>query len=154
MPNVRKQPVPEFPVSFGELFEAHGWPRLVGRVIGELLLAEPPHLSTAQLCERIGTSKSHLSSAITMLEQMHMLDRFGVQGTRQHHYRLRESAFERAFDAAAEPSRALAAAADRALADVPPGSRAERELTRIRDFYAFLARKFPELVREFEDGAR
>jgi DNA-binding transcriptional regulator GbsR (MarR family) len=154
MPNARKKQAIPFPASLGELFEAHGWQRLVGRVIGELMLADPPYLSTAQLCERIGTSKSHLSSAITSLEAMHMIDRFGLPGTRQHHYRLRDNAFLRAFDAAAEPSRALAAAADRAVADVPAGSRAAQELTRLRDLYVFVARRFPELVAEFEAGAR
>lgn len=154
MPNARQQPTPQFPVSFGELFEAHGWQRLVGRVIGELLLAEPPYLSTVQLCERIGVSKSHLSSAIAVLDSARVLERFGVPGSRQHHYRLRHDAFVRWMDNAAEPTRALAGAADRALADVPAGSRAAEELTRLRDFYRFLARRFPELVREFEEGAR
>jgi DNA-binding transcriptional regulator GbsR (MarR family) len=143
-----------FPASLGELFEANGFPRLVGRVLGELLLAEPPHLSTAQLCERIGTSKSHLSSAITVLEVARMIDRFGVQGTRQHHYRLREDAFARSIQSSVEPSRALAEMADRACAEVPEGSRAHAQLTRMRDFYLFMTRRYPELLAEFEAGAR
>jgi DNA-binding transcriptional regulator GbsR (MarR family) len=157
MPNARRPAAPtaeSFPLSLSELFEAHGWPRLGGRVIGELMLAEPPFLSTAELCERIGTSKGHLSSAISMLEAMRMIERFGLPGTRQHHYRLTSDAFVRAMDSAAEPSRSLAAIADRALAEVPAGSRAAEELTRMRDFYRFLARRFPDLVAEFEAGAR
>lgn len=145
---------PSFPDSIAELFEAHGWPRLVGRVLGELLLAEPPYLSTAQLCERLDTSKGHLSSAITMLEAMRMVERFGVSGTRQHHYRLTPDAFVRAMHGAGEPTATLADLADRALAEVPTDSRAHHELTRMRDFYRFLARRFPELVAEFEAGAR
>ena len=157
MPKAREpkvQPALAFPDSLGELFEASGFPRLAGRVLGELLLAEPPYLSTTQLCERIGTSNSHLSSAIAMLEVGRMIDRFGVMGTRQHHYRLREDAFVVASHQVAEPSRALAAAAARACDEVPEGSRAHAQLTRMREFYEFMARRYPELVAEFEAGAR
>ena len=157
MPNVEEHgqtETREFPASLEQLFAARGWPRLVGRVIGELMLAEPPYLSTAELCERIGTSKGHLSSAISMLEVMEMIDRFGRSGSRQHHYRLREDAFLRAVQAGAEPSRLMADAADRACGEVAEGSRAHDQLVRLRDFYRFLARRFPELVEEFEAGAR
>lgn len=153
MPNTRPSdpaPRPLFADSVAELFETHGWPRLVGRVLGELLLAEPPYLSTAQLCERLGTSKSHLSSAITVLEAMRMIERFGVSGSRQRHYRLTTDAFVRMMHHAVEPSTTLADLADRALSEAPEGSRARAELTRMRDFYRFLARRLPELVVEFE----
>lgn len=152
MPNVHSSPPTEQPFndSVAELFEAHGWPRLVGRVLGELLLADPPYLATTQLCERLDTSKGHLSSAITMLETMRMIERFGVSGSRQHHYRLTPDAFVRAMHHAVEPSTSLANAADRALIAAPAGSRARTELTRMRDFYRFLARRLPDLVAEFE----
>lgn len=158
MPNASR--VPDLPpqVSFvdsvAELFEAHGWPRLVGRVLGELLLADPPYLSTAQLCERLETSKGHLSSAIAILEAMRMIERFGLSGTRQHHYRLTPDAFVRAMYHSVEPSATLADLAGRALTEAPAGSRARTELIRMRDFYRFLARRLPELVAEFEAEAR
>lgn len=143
-----------FPVGLGELLDAHGFPRMVGRVLGELLLAEPPYLSTAQLCERLPTSKGHLSTTMSLLLSMGMVERFGVPGSRRDHYRLAEDAFVRAMSKSAEPSTRLAAAAARALADVPSGTRACEELTRMRDFYVFLAKRLPQLVEEFEGGAR
>jgi DNA-binding transcriptional regulator GbsR (MarR family) len=152
MPKVDKVAASPFPASLGELLEQYGWSRLAGRVIGELMLADPPYLSTAELCARIGTSASHLSSAITTLESMRMIDRFGRPGTRQHHYRLREGAFLRPYEAAADSSRALAEAADRALADVPSDSRAAEELTVQRDFFRFLEQRLPELVTEFRSS--
>ena len=142
------------PMSLGELFDAHGFPRMVGRVLGELLLAEPPYLSTAELCERLPASKGHLSTTMSMLSSMGMVERFGVPGSRRDHYRLSEDAFVRAMRGSAEPSVRMAAVASRALAEVPAGSRASQELTRMRDFYVFLARRLPELVEEFEGGAR
>ena len=143
-----------FPMGLAELFDAHGLPRMVGRVLGELLLAEPPYLSTADLCERLPASKGHLSTTMTILTSMGMVERFGMPGSRRDHYRLTEDAFVRSMSNTVEPSTRLAAAAARALADVPPGTRASHELTRMRDFYAFLARRLPELVEEFEAGAR
>jgi DNA-binding transcriptional regulator GbsR (MarR family) len=157
MPNA-PEPQPtgtaSLPASLGELFQAVGYGRLVGNVLGELLMAEPPYLSTEQLCQRIGTSKGHLSSAIAILEAIRMIDRFGMPGSRQHHYRLREDAFLESMRASAEPNRALAEIITRACADVPEGSRAHEQLTRLGEFYTFLARRMPELVAEFEAGAR
>lgn len=157
MRNAHRVPASTF--SFGdsiaELFETHGWPRLVGRVLAELLLAEdPPFLSTTQLCERLSTSKSHLSSAVAVLDAMRMIEHFRVSGTRERHYRLTPDAFVRAMHRAVEPSAILADLADRALAEVPAGSRAHHELTRMREFYRFLALRFPQLVAEFELSRR
>lgn len=143
-----------FPLSLGELFQQQGWPRLTGRVIGELLLAEPPYLSSAELCERIGCSKSHLSAAIQHIDAMGMLERFGMPGSRKDHYRLTHDAFAVSMRKAVEPSRRMAAAAERALSEVDEGSRAAEEIGLMRDFYVYFTRRLKEIVEEFEAGAR
>lgn len=141
---------PAFPSSLGELFDAYGWPRMAGRVIAELLLADPPYLSSAVLCERLPASKGHLSGTIRLLESMGMVETFGVPGSRRDHYRLAPGAFSRALHRGLEPIHRMAETADRALRDVPEGSRAAEELARMRDLYRFLGNRLPALIADFE----
>lgn len=141
-------------IELGAMFEAHGWPRLVGRVLGELLLAEPPFLSSAELCELIPTSKGNLSGAIRMLSALGMVERFGIPGSRRDHYRLTRDAFVRSWSRAVDPIDRLTSFADRVLPLLEAGTPAYEQVERMRDLYRFVARRLPDLVEEFERGAR
>src|SRR5580704_16384657 len=90
VPIDRPETIPdrELPQELAELVETSGWPGLAGRVIGELMLADPPYLSTAQLCERCGASKGHLSTTLKLLTTSGLVERFGVPGSRRDHYRM------------------------------------------------------------------
>lgn len=155
MPNVKSdKPDPTsrdsaFPDALAQLFDSQGWSRLVGRVVGELMLTEESYLSTAQLCERIGVSKGHLSSAIQQLEGLRYIDRFGQSGTRQHFYRLRPNVFARAAEESIEPIRRLASWAQDAIEHVPEGSRAADELMHMRDFYRLFEQSMTEFTAQF-----
>jgi DNA-binding transcriptional regulator GbsR (MarR family) len=138
------------PQELAELVETSGWPGLAGRVIGELMLADPPYLSTTQLCERCGASKGHLSTTLKLLTTSGLVERFGVPGSRLDHYRMAPDAFVRSIQRSIEPLSRLAEQADRALASLPPGSLAASQVTRMRDIYRFLADRVPELITEFE----
>lgn len=137
--------------ELGELADRQGWPRLVGRVMALLLIADPPYLSSADLCARLPASKSHLSSAITLLDSMGMIQRFGMPGTRRDHYRLSPRAFDVAFRRSVEPLMQMADIAERARATVAAGSPAEAQLSRMRDLYTFLAERYPALIDEFDE---
>jgi hypothetical protein len=139
----------DLPQELGELFDASGWPRLAGRLMGELMLADPPYLSTTQLCERLETSKGHLSSTMKLLVLGGLVERFGVSGSRMDHYRVPPDAFVRAVQHSVEPMTRLADLADRAAVRLPPGSIVAEQVTQMRDLYRFLAAKFPALIDEF-----
>lgn len=139
----------DLPQELGELFDASGWPRLAGRLMGELLLADPPYLSTTELCDRLGTSKGHLSSTMKLLVLGGLVERFGVPGSRMDHYRVPPDAFVRAVQHSVEPMSRLADLADRAAVRLTPGSLVAEQVTQMRDLYRFLAGKFPALIEEF-----
>jgi DNA-binding transcriptional regulator GbsR (MarR family) len=141
-----------FPQELAELFDAGGWPRLAGRVLGELLLADPPYLSTADLCERLAASKGHLSTTMKLLTAYGLVDRFGVPGSRRDHYRLAPDAFVRAIQHSIGPMHRLADLAERALPGLPADSVAAQQIARLRDLYRFLADRFPQLIAEFDSA--
>ena len=56
-------------------FEQMGLPRMAGRVLGVLLIAEPPQQSLNDLCEMLQASKSSVSTTTRLLIEMGLIDR-------------------------------------------------------------------------------
>ena len=52
----------QFVEEVGIVFEQTGLPRMAGRILGWLLIAEPPHQSTEQLINALMASKGSISS--------------------------------------------------------------------------------------------
>lgn len=56
-------------------FEQMGVPRMAGRILGVLLIADPPEQSIDDLCERLQSSKSSVSSNTRLLSEMGLIER-------------------------------------------------------------------------------
>ncbi len=56
-------------------FEQMGLPRMAGRVLGVLLISDPPEQSINALCERLGASKSSISTTTRLLTEMGLIER-------------------------------------------------------------------------------
>ena len=60
---------------------------MAGRVLGALLLADPPGLSSSQLCEFLGVSAGSVSTATRELIRPGLAVRASVPGERQDYFR-------------------------------------------------------------------
>jgi hypothetical protein len=129
--------------------EAMGMPRSSGKLLGWLLVCDPPQQSSAELAAALDLSPASVSTGTRMLENARLIRRVPVPGTRGKVYEMVEDAMTRSTqDGRVRVMRDLM---DRGLAivggqDAPRG----RRLRRTRDFYAFLDREIPELIRRFE----
>lgn len=56
-------------------FEQMGLPRMAGRVLGVLLISDPPQQSLNDLCEVLQASKSALSTTTRLLTEMSLIER-------------------------------------------------------------------------------
>ena len=56
-------------------FEQMGLPRTAGRVLGVLLICDPPSQSLTDLCELLQTSKSSISTTTRLLTEMGLIER-------------------------------------------------------------------------------
>jgi DNA-binding transcriptional regulator GbsR (MarR family) len=56
-------------------FEQMGLPRMAGRVLGVLLISDPPRQSLNDLCEVLQASKSALSTNTRLLTEMGLIER-------------------------------------------------------------------------------
>lgn len=141
----------QFAEDVGRVFEGFGVSRMAGRVLGWLLICDPPRQSSRELIEALGATKGSISTATRMLEASGLIDRIAVPGRRGDAYELRPEAFYQAHDQLGT-MRVFRELMERGLAVLgdDPGPRAER-LRLTRDFYAYLEREFPALVERFLD---
>lgn len=64
-----------FVESISHGFEQMGLPRMAGRVLGVLLISDPPEQSLTGLCARLDASKSAVSTMTRLLVEMNLIER-------------------------------------------------------------------------------
>jgi DNA-binding transcriptional regulator GbsR (MarR family) len=77
----------------------YAFPPMVGRVLGYLLVCDPPAQSIAELSEALLASRSAITGALDVLERLHTIQRSRAAGERMDRVRLDFSSAEaRGFD--------------------------------------------------------
>jgi MarR family len=136
--------------ELGMQFELEaGAPRMVGRVLGWLLVCDPPEQSAAEVAERLQASKGSISTATRVLLRLGLIERVRLRGERFDRFIARPRAWdeylwrEEQFSA---PRRVLRLGLD-ALADEPPGRRARLE--DLDSIYAWWQQRIGNLHEEY-----
>jgi DNA-binding transcriptional regulator GbsR (MarR family) len=139
----------EFADEVGTVLSGMGLPAAFGKLMGWLLICEPPQQTSTQLVEALGLSKGSVSTGMRALEQLGMVRRVPVRG-RGHAYEMLPDALVRTVDA----RRVYAVIHDvmqkgiEVLGGDEQLPRAQR-LRITRDFYAFVGERVPQLIDEF-----
>jgi DNA-binding transcriptional regulator GbsR (MarR family) len=139
----------QFAEEVGRVFEQLGVSRMAGRILGWLLICDPPRQSSADLGTALGASKGAISTATRLLESYGLARRVAVPGQRGDFFEMTPDAFNRAHDQVSK-ARIFRELMERGLAvlDDQDSPRAER-LRETRDLYAFLERELPGLMERF-----
>ncbi len=106
----------------GIALEALGIPRMLGRVVGALLLADPPELSAESLAAALHASLGTISTSTRALEDMSIVERVRKAGDRKQYYRLRLGAWHEIVRKRAEAFRTAGGVAERGLMILGCGS--------------------------------
>ena len=141
----------QFIEKVGLTFEQLGFPRMGGRIIGWLLIAESPQAAMGELMDALQASKSSISSVTRLLIQVNLIEVVSVPGIRRDYFRIRTDAWTNALKdrfAQATLFRQLADEGLTLLKDAPPEQM--RRLQEMRLMYAFLEREIPALVARWE----
>jgi DNA-binding transcriptional regulator GbsR (MarR family) len=77
----------QFSDELGFFWEDAGGTRMAGRVLGALLLADPPGLSSSELAELLGASAASISTATRELIRPGLAERVRVPGKREDYFR-------------------------------------------------------------------
>ncbi|MHA2027832.1 MAG: GbsR/MarR family transcriptional regulator [Candidatus Kariarchaeaceae archaeon] len=78
----------KFVEEVGLFYEGYGVSRMLGRVLGWLLIMNPPAQTMKQLTEGLKVSKGSISAATNSLIQMGMIQKTRVPGERSDRYQL------------------------------------------------------------------
>ena len=142
--------VERFVEELGVLLELEaGAPRMVGRVLGWLLVCEPPEQSAAELAERLQASRGSISTATRLLLRMGMVDRVRARGERFDRFSARPNAWDEIIwrrEQFTAPRRVLRMGLE-ALGDEPPARR--ERLEELDALYAWWEQRIPELHEEY-----
>ena len=137
--------------DFGILYGKWGLPRMVGRILGWLLICDPPHQTAAQLAEAVGASKGSISTSVHMLEKSLLVEKIGIPGERSLFYRIRRESWAELMKAKIGAMIEMRKLAERGLAIIPLENEELRtRLTEMRDFYKFFELALPAIIERYE----
>ncbi|OGN99101.1 MAG: hypothetical protein A2Z71_10950 [Chloroflexi bacterium RBG_13_50_21] len=75
--------------DIGLYFEQMGLPRMAGRILGALLISDPPAQSITDLGERLHASKSSISIMARLLVERGLIERVASPVPRRDYYRFK-----------------------------------------------------------------
>lgn len=75
--------------DIGLYFEQMGLPRMAGRILGALLISDPPSQSITDLGERLHASKSSISIMARLLMERGLIERVASPIPRRDYYRFK-----------------------------------------------------------------
>lgn len=141
----------DFADRFGRFFEANGLSRMAGRVMGHLLICDPPEQTFDDLVAAVAASRSTVSVATQLLVRLGLVERFSVPDERRDRYRLRDDAWTTLLQQDVSTARQLRQFADDGLHLVESQPRAvSARLRAMKDFYVFLERAYEPLLAQWE----
>src|ERR671917_677141 len=79
--------------EFGLLFGQFGLSRMLGRVLGVLMISDPPERSAEELAEELGASRGSISQTTRSLIQMSLVQRRSRPGERKDYFRIKPGAW-------------------------------------------------------------
>ena len=128
----------------------YAFPPMVGRVLGYLLVCDPPEQSIAELSEALLASRSAITGALEVLERLHTIHRSRAAGERMDRVRLDFSSPQaRGFDITEYQELGdLAREGLEVLKDAPSERRAE--LSEMAAFADWLVDRTRVLQQEWE----
>jgi DNA-binding transcriptional regulator GbsR (MarR family) len=123
-----------------------GLPRSITRVLGWLVVCEPPEQSAEQLRATLQLSAGAVSAAASSLVRAGIVTRVTFPGDRRLYYRLQPDGWQRLLRSRLEATSEVRRLAEEAL-DASGGQTSER-LRAMRDFYARCEVVFADLLEQ------
>jgi DNA-binding transcriptional regulator GbsR (MarR family) len=134
----------EYVERFGRYWEEYGGNRGQGKILGYLLVSDPPHQSSRQLRERLHLSAGSVSTNTRLLEQLGMVERLTFPGDRATYYRIHPRAWDVILGLKQRQMEQLRHMTEEALT-VVDGDPDER-LTGLVELLDFIDEEYPKFV--------
>ena len=143
--------VEEFRLLFGQF----GLSRMLGRVLGVLMISDPPERSAEELAEELGASRGSISQTTRSLIQMSLVQRWSRPGERRDYFRIKPGAWHEIMRREMEALGDFRKIAERGLDLIDSEDpAARRSLEEMRDFYAYWEKEMPAVLHRWEKESR
>jgi DNA-binding transcriptional regulator GbsR (MarR family) len=137
--------------DFGLFFDQFGLGRMLGRVLGLLLLSDPPERSAAELADELQASRGSMSQATRSLVRLGLVQRISRPGERRDYFRVRPGAWHELMRQEMSSITMFRRMAERGLEiQGAAGPEARLGLEEMRDFYAYWERELPAVLERWE----
>lgn len=145
-----------FVEEFGVMMDRMGSTRMLGRVWGALMVADPPEMSAEELAEFLQASRGSISHATRQLVELGIIRRVSRPGVRRDYFRIRENAWTAAYHNQMRSIDQLVEMFNRGLASIEGASpEAQEPLRDAIGFYEFMKREYSALMErwnEYKEG--
>jgi predicted transcriptional regulator len=132
------------------LLADYGLPRMAGRVLFAMMAADERALTAGELAHRLDVSPASISGAVRLLGQLNMVVRAPVPGSRRDVYRLVNDSWYEVTLTKLSLFKTLIDLADLGVgAAGGEATTAGARLAEMRDFYAFVQERMPQLLDDW-----
>ncbi|MFC2021643.1 GbsR/MarR family transcriptional regulator [Chloroflexota bacterium] len=151
MNNKRQVEEQNFVEEVGIFFEQTGMPRMTGRILGWLMISDPPHQTADELTQALLASKGSISTMTRLLIRIGLIERLSLPGQRRDYFRIKGGAWHQTLKESLIQITAFRQFAERGLELIKDKAHFNRQwLEEMRDMYAFFEREFPSLLERWE----
>ncbi|GAA4505093.1 MULTISPECIES: GbsR/MarR family transcriptional regulator [Nonomuraea] len=141
----------DFVDDVAAFFAAEGLPHIAGRVIGWLLICDPPEQSAAQLAQALQVSRSSISSTTRLLTPSGLVEGVRRRGDRQEYFRIAADGWSRMLANRYAKTTAFRQVTERGLTVLSGAAPGRRErLANVAELYRFLESELPALWDRWE----
>jgi len=144
-----------FAEDVGILFEVFNLPRMAGRILGYLLVCNPPHQTAGELMAAVGGSKGSISTMTQLLIHSGLVERIGIPDRREACYHIKPNAWIELIKNRMGFLKTMKELAARGLAMMEDDDVLQRQrLEDIHDLYAFLENEIPMLFERYKQAMK
>ncbi|RKN53276.1 MarR family transcriptional regulator [Micromonospora costi] len=126
--------------------------RMTARVLAALLFTDQETMTAGDLSESLATSSGSVSTAVKTLTVVGLIERVPAPGSRREHFRLREHAWATLMSSQNQLVKLMMDVAEEGIAATGEDTPGHRRLAEMRDFYAYLWQRLPELIDTWKAG--
>ncbi|KAA3648161.1 MAG: MarR family transcriptional regulator [Chloroflexi bacterium] len=143
----------QYAEEFGLAFEQFGITRMAGRILGWLLVCEPPHQSPQDLQDALQASKGSISTNTRMLERLNFVERISLPGDRRTYFQVKADAWSGIMQTevvALEQFQNMTRRGLEQMDNEPEEQR--RRLQEMHDFFQFIQKELVTMMKHWEES--
>jgi hypothetical protein len=138
--------------DIGLFFEQMGMPRMAGKIVGALLISDPPAQSLIDIAAKLNASKGSISLMTRMLIEQGLIERVASPMPRQTYYRFRSGGWINYMRGWLSLMSELHSIAERGLVLIADKDVDTRErLLEAHDLFSIMEQQIPSVLKSMED---